>query len=104
LIFIDLSFCRDYDNDAPCNARATALAGAVVVSRFHDERGHGIYSKTTALGFKRALVPLDGSMVAEAILPHRRGAGRDASNRIFYRQILHALEEAIQHGPRPLSS
>jgi hypothetical protein len=25
--------------------------------------------ETMALGFKRALVPLDGSMVAEAILP-----------------------------------
>jgi hypothetical protein len=69
--------------------------------------------KTTALGFKRALVPLDGSMVAEAVLRiadipvsmlRRPSRGHDASKRIFYRQILHALEEAIQHGPRPLAS
>src|SRR5262249_53933360 len=49
-----------------------------------------------------------GISLARARIPRKRrldanAGGDDASSRIFYRQVLHAFEEAIQHSLRPRS-
>jgi len=56
------------DAGSRCNTSATAPDEHAPVSRLHD-REIMKTSRTAELGFKRAVVPLDGSMVAEAIVP-----------------------------------
>src|SRR5438094_4842938 len=53
----------------PLSTGASSCAASPLVPRLHEEATGMNASLAAGLGFKRALVPLDGSIVAEAILP-----------------------------------